>query len=389
MNGMKQRTLVLILGCLVLAIMVVVLLTMYLNQPQLSDQELRQRIGQMLLVGFRGIEASETSSISRSLHDLNLGGVILFDIDVPSGRTFPRNIVDPVQTKKLTADLQLRAPTPLLIAIDVEGGKVNRLKAKYGFPDIPSAAEMGKLGPARVQEIGADVGRELADLGINFDFAPVVDLNVNPANPVIGALGRSFSEDPATVVACAGAFIQGLHSHGIISCLKHFPGHGSSTADSHLGMVDVTETWTSKELIPYRDLIQQDLADAVMTAHVMNRAVDPDYPATLSDNFIIPTLRNQLLFQGPVISDDLEMGAITLNYGFGEALIRAVNAGCDMLILSNNGSVYDDGAAARAVETLFNAAQAGKISKIRIMQASERVRLLKVSFGLLSATPSQ
>jgi beta-N-acetylhexosaminidase len=121
----------------------------------------------------------------------------------------------------------------------------------------------------------------------------------------------------------------------------------------------------------------------------MNRAVDPDYPATLSDNFIIPTLRNQLLFQGPVISDDLEMGAITLNYGFGEALIRAVNAGCDMLILSNNGSVYDDGAAARAVETLFNAAQAGKISKIRIMQASERVRLLKVSFGLLSATPSQ
>jgi beta-N-acetylhexosaminidase len=389
MSGMKQRTLVLILGCLVLAIMVVVLLTMYLNQPQLSDQELRQRIGQMLLVGFRGIEASETSSISRSLHDLNLGGVILFDIDVPSGRTFPRNIVDPVQTKKLTADLQLRAPTPLLIAIDVEGGKVNRLKAKYGFPDIPSAAEMGKLGPARVQEIGADVGRELADLGINFDFAPVVDLNVNPANPVIGALGRSFSEDPATVVACASAFIQGLHSHGIISCLKHFPGHGSSTADSHLGMVDVTETWTSKELIPYRDLIQQDLADAVMTAHVMNRAVDPDYPATLSDNFIIPTLRNQLLFQGPVISDDLEMGAITLNYGFGEALIRAVNAGCDMLILSNNGSVYDDGAAARAVETLFNAAQAGKISKIRIMQASERVRLLKVSFGLLSATPSQ
>jgi beta-N-acetylhexosaminidase len=389
MSGMKQRTLVLILGCLVLAIMVVVLLTMYLNQPQLSDQELRQRIGQMLLVGFRGIEASETSSISRSLHDLNLGGVILFDIDVPSERTFPRNIVDPVQTKKLTADLQLRAPTPLLIAIDVEGGKVNRLKAKYGFPDIPSAAEMGKLGPARVQEIGADVGRELADLGINFDFAPVVDLNVNPANPVIGALGRSFSEDPATVVACASAFIQGLHSHGIISCLKHFPGHGSSTADSHLGMVDVTETWTSKELIPYRDLIQQDLADAVMTAHVMNRAVDPDYPATLSDNFIIPTLRNQLLFQGPVISDDLEMGAITLNYGFGEALIRAVNAGCDMLILSNNGSVYDDGAAARAVETLFNAAQAGKISKIRIMQASERVRLLKVSFGLLSATPSQ
>ncbi|MCE5282919.1 MAG: beta-N-acetylhexosaminidase, partial [Deltaproteobacteria bacterium] len=378
-----QRTPILILACIVVVALGAYMVYYYLNQPRLSDQELRQQLGQMLLVGFRGTEASETSTIARNVKDLHLGGVILYDIDVPSGRTFPRNIVDPEQTRQLIADLQRSATTPLLVAADIEGGKVNRLKPKYGFPELPSAAEMGKLGPEKTRQIATDLARELADLGINFDFAPVVDLNINPDNPVIGALGRSFSDDPATVVSCAGAFVQGLHSQRIIACLKHFPGHGSSTADSHLGMVDVTSTWRTTELIPYRDLIQQGLADAVMTAHVINQEIDPDFPATLSNNFIEPILRKQLLFKGPVISDDLEMGAITQNYGFEEALIQAVNAGCDLLILSNNGSSYDDGVAARAIETLYQAVQAGKISKIRIVQSFERIRQLKADLGLV------
>ena len=385
---MKQRSVVLIMAVIVLLAAGAAILILWLGRPNMTTTELRQRIGQMLLVGFRGAEVSQTSTIVTAVRDLNLGGVILFDIDVPSGRTIPRNIVNPVQTRDLIADLQRWTPTPLWVAVDAEGGKVNRLKAKYGFLEIPSAEEMGQMGPVATREIADKLAGELVSLGFNLDFAPVVDVNVNPQNPVIGALGRSFSADPEQVTACAAAFIEGMHSQRIATSLKHFPGHGSSADDSHLGLVDVTSSWTTRELIPYRDLISRGLVDMVMTAHVMNRSVDPDYPATLSTRFIGPILREQLQFNGPVASDDLEMGAITQHFGFEEALVRAVNAGCDLLILSNNGSLYDDRAAYQAAEAIYQAVQSGKISSSRIWQASERLRALKQAFGLLpAATP--
>ncbi|MEI6308822.1 MAG: glycoside hydrolase family 3 N-terminal domain-containing protein [bacterium] len=382
---MKQRSTVLIVAILVLAAAGVALFILWLGRPNMTTAELRQRIGQMLLVGFRGAEASQTSTIVAAIRDLNLGGVILFDIDVPSGRTVERNIVDPAQTRKLIADLQRWSPTSLWIAVDAEGGKVNRLKAKYGFLEIPSAEEMGRMGPAATREIADKLAGQLAELGFNLNFAPVVDVNVNPQNPVIGALGRSFSADPDQVTACAAAFIEGMHSQRIATSLKHFPGHGSSASDSHLGLVDITSSWTTRELIPYRDLISRGLVDMVMTAHVINRSVDPEYPATLSTRFIGPILREQFQFKGPVVSDDLEMGAITQNFGFEEALVRAVNAGCDLLILSNNGSLYDDRAAYQAVEAIYQAVQSGKISSTRIWQSSERLRTLKEAFGVLPA----
>ncbi|MEI6510295.1 MAG: glycoside hydrolase family 3 protein [bacterium] len=383
---MKQRSGVLIIAVIVLLAAGAAILILWLGRPNMTTTELRQRIGQMLLVGFRGAEVSQTSTIVAAVRDLNLGGVILFDVDVPSGRTVERNIVNPTQTRKLIADLQRWTPTPLWVAVDAEGGKVNRLKTKYGFLEIPSAEEMGRLGLAATREIAGKLADELAGLGFNLNFAPVVDVNVNPQNPVIGALGRSFSADPEQVTACAAAFIEGLHSQRIATSLKHFPGHGSSAADSHLGLVDVTSSWSTSELIPYRDLISRGLVDMVMTAHVINRTVDQDYPATLSTRFIGPILREQFQFNGPVVSDDLEMGAITQNFGFEEALVRAVNAGCDLLILSNNDSLYDDNAAYRAVEAIYQAVQSGKIPSARIWQASERLRVLKEAFGVLPAT---
>lgn len=340
----------------------------------LSDKKLKEQIGQMLMVGFRGTEVSEDSPIVKAIRTLNLGGVILYDYDVPS-KSFPRNIINPEQTKKLIEDLQCFSLTPLLIAVDAEGGRVNRLKEEYGFPlHVPSAQEMGEKGPAETKKIALKIAGQLAELGFNVNFAPVVDVNINPDNPVIGGIERSFSSDPEKVIDHALAFIMAHHERQIITVLKHFPGHGSSQQDSHLGMVDITNTYRQEELIPYRKLISSGEIDMIMTAHIMNRNIDSEYPATLSPLFIQKILRQQLGFQGIVISDDMQMGAIEKHFGFADAIIRAINAGCDMLIISNNGTVYDETAPYRAVDIIFNAVKSGEIP---IECLSDRIEELK------------
>lgn len=339
-----------------------------------ADAELKREIGQMLMIGFRGTEAPADSYIAKTIKDLNIGGTILFDIDVPGGRAFPRNIVDPDQTKKLVSELKAYSDGPLLVAVDAEGGLVNRLKEKYGFIPVPSAQEMGAADdPAKTKETAESLSEELKGLGINVDFAPVADVNVNPENPVIGSLGRSFSSDPEKVAQQAEAFIDGLHENGVLSSVKHFPGHGSSTGDSHLGLTDVTDTWQESELVPYERIISDSKADMVMTAHILNRNIDPDYPATLSSHYIQEILRQKLGFQGVVVSDDMQMGAISENYGFKEAVVKAVNAGCDMLILSNNGSEYREDMPLEARDAIFEAVKDGTIAKERINEAYERI----------------
>jgi len=193
---------------------------------QEENNDLKQKIGQMLIVGFRGTEVSEDSEIIKQINEYNLGGVILFDWDVP-GQQFPRNITSPEQTKKLVADLKSLTSPFLFVAIDAEGGAVNRLKEKYGFINIPSAEEMGKESPEKVKENALILGEELADLGINIDFAPVVDVNLNPNNPIIGKLGRSFSADPEKVALYASKFIEGLKEKNIIPVIKHFSWPGA------------------------------------------------------------------------------------------------------------------------------------------------------------------
>jgi beta-N-acetylhexosaminidase len=348
-----------------------------------ADDELRAKIGQMLIVGFRGTEIGDDSKIARQIAELNLGGVILFDYDNPS-KSFPRNIVGPAQTKELIARIQGRASVPLFISVDAEGGKVNRLKEEYGFKSFLGAQELGWLDDLeKTRSSAAELGDELKGLGFNLNFAPVVDVNVNPANPVIGKLGRSFSADPQVVAAQAAAFIAGQHDSGIVTAIKHFPGHGSSLVDSHLGLVDVTETYQQKELIPFRSLIDSGQADMVMSAHIMNTNIDPDYPATLSPLFLRDILRGQLGFGGIIVSDDMQMGAIVKNYGFKDALVRAVNAGCDILILSNNGTVYDEDIAAKASDALVEAVRTGQISRDRINDSWQRIISVKEKFGIL------
>jgi beta-N-acetylhexosaminidase len=349
-----------------------------------TEEEIKEQIGQMLVVGFRGTEVDDDSSIVKAIEELNLGGVILFDYDVPSEGEVERNIVNPQQTKELVQKLK-EVDDSLFIAVDAEGGYINRLKEKYGFENIPSAKEMGEGSLEEVKNHGLFLGEKLSELGFNVNFAPVVDVNVNPNNPVIGGLERSFSDDPGKVADYASAFIAGLNEKGIISAIKHFPGHGSSEDDSHLGMVDITESWQrEEELFPYKELVEKGYSDIVMTAHVINKDIDPDYPATLSSLFLKNILRDEIQFKGVIISDDMHMGAIVDHYGYEEALIRSINAGCDMLIISNNGTVYNEDDYYNAVDIIFEALENGEIEQETIDDSYNRIINLKKKYKIIN-----
>jgi beta-N-acetylhexosaminidase len=343
---------------------------------------LDQMIGEMIILGFRGTEVDGSSGIVEYINKYNIGGVILFDYDVPS-KSFPRNILDPYQTKELIEDLKKFTRSDLLIAVDAEGGYVNRLKAEYGFVPIKSAQEMGEDNPDDTFLEISPLAMKLDSLGFNLNFAPVVDVNLNKENPVIGNQERSFSDDPVKVYEHAGSFIDAMHKYDIITAIKHFPGHGSSTEDSHLGLVDITDTYNEEaELFPYRKLIEDGKADIVMTAHIMNTDIDPDNPATLSSIFLQDILRGELNYEGIIVSDDMQMGAIVTNFGFEEAIVKAINAGCDLLIFSNNGPRYEDDIAQKSFEAIKEAVRNGKITEEEINNCYTRIKELKEKFGI-------
>ena len=355
------------------------------SPPSLNDEELKRKIGQMIMIGFRGQEVNKDSEIVKIIQDLNIGGVVLYDYDVPS-HSFPRNIVSPQQTKKLISNLQKYASVPLFIAVDAEGGKVNRLKPDYGFINILSPKELGKIDEEEVTKQEAEkLAKELAQLGFNMNFAPVVDLEINPQNPVIAKLERSFSSDPQKVIQHARIFIETFKDYNIIPVIKHFPGHGSSTQDSHLGIVDVTQTWHKDELLPYKVFVQEKIIDAIMTAHIFNRKIDEKYPTTLSEKFLNDLLRKEIGFDGIIISDDLQMDAIAKHFGLEEAIIRAINAGVDILLLSNNSpSGYDKDLAYKVHQIIFNATKEGRIPVNRILESASRIRSLKQKYNIIS-----
>ena len=353
------------------------------NQPAAAnassskeEQQLRKDIGEMLLVGFRGTTINDKSTIVRDIRDYHVGSVILFEYDAPTG-TRHRNIQSPSQVKQLCSDLQRYAKGNLLIGIDQEGGNVTRLRTKDGFPATMTAQASAEAGDKSVENNALIVAKELQEASINLNFAPCVDVNVNPSCPVIGKMGRSFSAKPEKVAHFAKIWIETQSKKGIVSCLKHFPGHGSAKGDTHAGLVDVTETWTADELIPYRDLIKENKVQMVMVAHVINRDLGDDLPASLSPIIVGEMLRNELGFKGVVVTDDLAMGAITKQYGFEEALKMAIVAGCDLLCLSNNGTQYDPDMVPQAVEAIVQFVADGEISAETIHDAAERVRALK------------
>jgi beta-N-acetylhexosaminidase len=343
--------------------------------PSPVGATLRERIGQMLIVGFRGLTPDDAEPIRQLIADGTLGGVILFSRDQLSGGT--RNVESPDQLRSLIAALSGAATaTPLLVAIDQEGGQVARLGPSHGFPATRSAADLGRGDPSETAAAAAAIAATLTDVGVTIDLAPVVDLAVNPDNPSIAAVDRSFSADPEVVIAHAGAFIEALHAGGVSSTIKHFPGLGSAGADTHLGVVDVTDVWTDVELEPFRALIGDGLPDAVLTAHIFNARLDPDHPASLSVATVNGLLRGDLGFDRAVISDDLQMGAILDAYGFDEAVALAIEAGIDLLLIANQ-LVYEPDVATRVVDLVEQLVADGRISEERIDASYQRVLTLK------------
>ena len=342
---------------------------------------LEVKIGQMLMVGFRGLRVDDDHPIVSDIRDRHLGSTLLFDYDVPS-KTPVRNIQSPEQVKALVDALQAVSTIPLLVAMDQEGGRVRRLKEEYGFPPSVSAQHLG-IGNdlARTREHGTVMAQTLAQLGINLNLAPSVDLNINPDNPVIGKLERSFSANPDVVTAHALEFIKAHHDQGVLCTLKHFPGHGSSADDSHLGLVDVTETWSRVELEPYENIIQAGEADAIMTAHVFNANLDPAYPATLSRPILTGILREELRYDGVVISDDVQMRAIADHYGFETAVRAMIEAGVDIISIANN-SVYEENVAARTIAFIMRLVEEGKVSETRVEESYRRIEALRSRLGV-------
>ncbi len=337
---------------------------------------LEEKVAQMLLVGFRGTALDGSEPIARDLRDLGIGGVVLFDRDVLL-KAWGRNVTSPAQLTELTATIRRFARTRPFISVDQEGGNVARLKPSCGFPTTVTAKSLGDLNDVAVTRMHAtSIAATLYENGLGVNFAPVVDLNVNPDSPAIGRYGRSFSVDPAVVVAHAGEFIQAHDRLGLLTALKHFPGHGSAREDSHDGFVDVTNTWSDVELAPFQAFIDSGQARLVMTAHIFNAHLDPVDPATLSRSTITGLLREQMGFQGVVVSDDLQMGAITSRYGEAVAVAKAIEAGVDVLLFGNN-LVYDPDVAPRIIERVAGWVRDGSLPEARIDASWERIRAAK------------
>jgi len=354
-----------------------------------GEPSLREKIGQMLIMGFPGKIANKSSLVARFIDDDNIGGVILFDYNTQS-QTFDKNIESPEQVIELNKQLQSiarkanrahnRPQLPLLISLDYEGGKVNRLHPRYGFPAIPSAKEVGKGGFDEANNVANLMSATLKSSGFNLDFAPVLDVDVNPDNPIIGKLGRSFSADPNSVTQYGQIYSNQFLDQQIECAYKHFPGHGSSLTDSHLGFVDITNTWTVKELTPFLQLLSQNKhCGMVMVAHVVNRNLDASgLPATLSSSMISGLLRHDLQFDGVVITDDMQMKAIADYYGLSTALTLAINAGADMFIFGNQ-LVEKAQDPKDLIDLIEQKVHSGEISETRIDEAYRRIIKMKTS----------
>ncbi len=355
--------------------------TLFINQQNYAyAMKLEKKIGQLIILGFKGGSIDQHHPIVADIRKRNLGGVILFD-RLLARKKNRNNIVSPAQVKALTTSLQHYSSSPLLITIDQEGGLVRRLKSQSGFPETLSAENLGKEDDATLTAIhAACTACTLKLLGINFNLAPVVDVNVFPENPVIGKLQRSFSADPESIIRHAAIWIREHKKQNIFSCLKHFPGHGSSQTDSHLGFTDISRSWQPIELIPYERLIHKNLADSVMLGHLFHENFDREYPTSLSSAVIETLLRKKLGFQGPVLTDDLQMKAITDKYGLEESVCLALAAGVDMIIIGNNLE-YDPKILKRIIPAVDRAIKDNKISENRIHTAWERVRKMKKQLG--------
>ncbi len=355
----------------VLVSMVILCANIYAQEPMLE-----KKIGPMLMVGFHGTHAPKESQICKDIKRYDLGGVILFDYN-PVDKTKPKNIASKQQLTHLTQELQACSRDgKLLIAVDQEGGRVQRLKSTYGFyGQFPQASQITKMDKEAIFQTYTHMGKELQSVGINYNLAPVVDLDINARNHVIHGLGRSFGKDPKTVASYARVFMKAMRDNHILTSIKHFPGHGSSVGDTHKGFVDVTKLYQESEMEPYR-LLKKD-ADTVMVAHVFNRNFDAEYPASLSQKTITGVLRSELGYEGVVITDDLQMGAISQKYGLRNTLKLAINAGDDILLVGNQLDPQQVVSVKTLVDTIASLVKSGEVKMQSIEASNRRINVLK------------
>ncbi len=340
-------------------------------------QSLDQMAGQMIVVGFAGDGADDKSvaALRAEIADGTLGGVMYLKTNVSSLKA----------VQAMNAAFRAASPDlPPFLTLDQEGGAVERLTEDVGFTEIPNAERIAAANtPEGAGRIYGDMAAKIADLGFTVNFGPVVDLNLNPNNQIIAKYGRAFGTTAKTVIPYAEAFVEAHHRAGVLTALKHFPGHGSSTADSHEGFVDISRTWQEAELMPYKALIGAGLADFVMVGHLYHSSYsggDTRLPASLSPDWITGVLRDQLGYDGVVISDDLEMGAIREHFDLKETVTRAVRAGMDVLLFSNTAKARASlGDEIRAI--LVAEAEADPAFAVRIEESYRRIVALKARIG--------
>lgn len=334
-----------------------------------GDVSLERKIGQMIMIGFRGVDIDNATLISeKQVTRGEMGGVLIL----------PYNIENRKQFLKLIKDIKsIKTTYPLLVAIDQEGGKICRLNDANGFTSFPSSKEVARTKtPREAFKLYLKMARIIRETGVNLNLAPVVDLDINPDSPAIGKIERSFSADPNIVLSYAEQFISAHRQTGVLTSVKHYPGQGSAGNDTHLGLTDITGTWRKIELIPYRELIKKGLVDTVMTAHVVNTDVDDKYPASLSEKHVEENLRVRLGFDGVIITDDLQMGAVSNIYTLEEIVIKAINAGSDILLFANYFHP-DPEIPGKVRKIVIRAIKEGKIKRERIEESFQRIMELK------------
>ncbi len=340
------------------------------------SQALRRDAGQILWVGFPGPRVDE--ELARRLAGGRAGGAILFARNLATAGSDGEH--DTRAIAALVADLKTRAPAgepPPLVCVDQEGGRVQRIRAP--LPEWPPMLAFDEVAGGRAEplaeSVGQAMGAELAAVGIDVDFAPVLDVHTNPDNPIIG--DRAFSRDPGRAAARALAFARGLRRAGVLGCGKHFPGHGDTQLDSHLALPRVDRDRAgleSIELLPFRRAARDPAIPMVMTAHVVFSALDDKTPATLSRRIVTGLLREELGFSGVVVSDDLDMKAISDHAGAGDAATAAVEAGCDVLLACRREDVQD-----AAYEAIVREGERRPAFRDRVAEAAGRVRALKAA----------
>ena len=348
------------------------LITFSFITPSAEEVSLDEQIAQMIMMGIHDRKNLKANDTLREEIQNKMGGIILFEKNISSVNSYD-------SLKKLVSSLQAASSVPLFMAIDEEGGRVHRLKEKYGFVAMPSAQYLGNLSNADSTYFFAErLAAQMQDLGFNLNFAPTVDVAVNPNNPIIALSKRSYSSDAEKVAQHALAFNTAMHQHNIKTTLKHFPGHGSSSGDTHKGLVDVTKQWKEEELVPYKRIFASGDCDALLSCHVVNCNLDTAcWPCTMSNKVTTQLLRNDLKFEGVVFSDDMQMDAISKMYGIEKSIKMAINAGVDVLVFGNNVVLSRQTSATKVHAIIKKLVLNGEISRERIKQSYDRIMALK------------